>query len=88
MSRPGLSQERLIGLFLLGVFLFAPPFLGVFNSPARVLGIPILYLYLFAAWTLLIVLVALVIESSEEDAAGAADSEPGGTDAADGKTEA
>jgi len=89
MSRPGLTQERLIALFLFGALLFTPPLLGVFNTPARVIGIPTLYLYLFAAWTLLIVVVALVIESSDadDDAAGAAEPQPGGTDAANGKTE-
>jgi hypothetical protein len=67
MSRPGLTHERLVALFLLGVFLFTPPFLGIFNTPDRILGVPSLYLYLFAAWTLLIVLVTLAIESSDSD---------------------
>jgi hypothetical protein len=67
MSRPGLTQERLVALFLLGVLLFTPPFLGIFNRPERVFGLPCLYLYLFAAWTLLIGLVAAAIESSDED---------------------
>jgi hypothetical protein len=82
MSRPGLIQERLIALFLFGALLFTPPLLGVFNSSARVFGIPTLYLYLFAAWTLLIVLVALVIESSDaaDDAVGTVEAQSGGTD--------
>jgi hypothetical protein len=67
MSRPGLTHERLMALFLLGVLLFTPPFLGIFNQPERILGLPTLYLYLFAAWTLLIVLVALVIEGSDPE---------------------
>ena len=89
MSRPGLTQERLIALFLLGVLLFTPPLLGVFNSSARVLGIPTLYLYLYVAWTLLIVLMALVIESSDadDDAVGAVEPQSGGTDATTEQTE-
>jgi hypothetical protein len=67
MSRPGLTHERLVALFALGVFLFTPPFLGIFNTWDRILGLPSLYLYLFAAWTLLIVLVTLAIESSDAD---------------------
>jgi hypothetical protein len=67
MSRPGLTHERLMALFVLGVVLFTPPFLGIFNTPDRILGLPSLYLYLFAAWTLLIVLVALAIEGSDAD---------------------
>ena len=64
MSRPGLTQERLVALFLLGLVLFTPPFLGIFNTANRILGVPTLYLYLFTAWTVLIVLVTFVIESS------------------------
>ncbi len=67
MSRPGLTLERLVALFLLGVFFFTPPFLSIFNTPDRILGLPGLYLYLFAAWTLLIVLVTLAIERSDAD---------------------
>ena len=40
MSRPGLTHERLVALFLLGVLLFTPPFLGIFNTPDRILGLP------------------------------------------------
>ena len=67
MSRPGLTRERLLALFLLGMLLFMSPFLGIFNTPDRILGLPSLYLYLFASWTLLIVLVAVVIERSDDE---------------------
>jgi hypothetical protein len=82
MSRPGLTHERLVALFLLGVLLFTPPFLGIFNTPDRILGLPSLYLYLFAAWTLLIVLVTLAIESSDADEgpAGSAEAPSGGSE--------
>jgi hypothetical protein len=89
MSRPGLTHERLVALFLLGVFLFTPPFLGIFNTPDRILGLPSLYLYLFAAWTLLIVLVTLAIESSDADEGPprAMEFPPGGPDATNDRTE-
>jgi hypothetical protein len=88
MSRPGLTHERLVALFLLGVFLFTPPFLGIFNTPDRILGLPGLYLYLFAAWTLLIVLVALAIESSDADdgPARTADAPAGGSEVTSDRT--
>jgi hypothetical protein len=88
MSRPGLTHERLVALFLLGVFLFTPPFLGIFNMPDRILGLPSLYLYLFAAWTLLIVLVTLAIESSDADdgPARAAEAPLGGSEATNDRT--
>jgi hypothetical protein len=89
MSRPGLTQERLVALFLLGVLLFTPPFLGIFNRPDRIFGIPSLYLYLFAAWTMLIVLVTLAIESSnaeEAEAEETAEGPPHGSKAGNGGT--
>jgi hypothetical protein len=88
MSRPGLTHERLVALFLLGVFLFTPPFLGIFNTPDRILGLPSLYLYLFVAWTLLIVLVTLAIESSDADDGSARMVEPplGGSEATSDRT--
>ncbi len=67
MSRPGLTRERLLALFLLGMLLFMSPILGIFNTPDRIFGLPSLFLYLFASWILLIVLVAAVIESSDGD---------------------
>jgi hypothetical protein len=57
--------ERLIGLFLLGCLLFNFPLLALFNVQATVFGIPLLYTYLFAAWGLLIALVALIMERQD-----------------------
>ena len=65
MARPSRKGERLIGLFLLGCLLFNFPLLALFNVRATVLGIPMLYAYLFAAWALVIALVALIMERSE-----------------------
>jgi hypothetical protein len=53
--------KRLIGLFLLGYLLFSPPIISLFNLPHIIMGIPLLYGYIFAAWVLLIVLVALIV---------------------------
>jgi hypothetical protein len=66
MARHGLTGERLFALFLLGALLFTPPWLGVFDRPRLVAGIPLLYLYLFVAWGLLILLMALVTETAED----------------------
>ena len=61
MRRPGLGAERLIGLFLIGAIGFSPPVLTLFNKPVLVAGIPLLYLYLFLLWLLLVVLAGLVV---------------------------
>lgn len=54
------TVEKMLALFLLGIALLLPPLLLLFNLPARVLGIPVLYLYIFVAWGALIVFAALV----------------------------
>lgn len=62
---PGRSSgtaEHTVGIFLLGLVLFFPPFLTIFNRAVLVAGVPVLYLYLFGAWALLIGLVAVVVE--------------------------
>jgi len=57
-----LKSQRLAALFLLGALLFNYPLLALFNTTAMVLGIPVLYAYIFGAWALLIGLLALVVE--------------------------
>ena len=46
---------------MLGCLLFNYPILALFNLPATVLGIPMLYAYIFTAWALLIALMAFVV---------------------------
>ena len=55
--------QRLIALFILGCLLFNYPVLSLFNVAREIFGVPVLYAYIFAAWTLLIVLMALAAES-------------------------
>jgi hypothetical protein len=60
MSVEANRTKRLIGLFLLGYLIFNPPLITLFDLPALVWGIPLLYVYIFGAWVLIILLVALV----------------------------
>ena len=62
MQKSSRRGQRLAGLFLLGCLFFSYPLLAVFNVRATVLGIPVLYAYLFCAWAVLIVLVVLTLE--------------------------
>ena len=68
MIRRSRNGERLFALFLLGLLLLLPPVLLVFNRPVRVLGVPLLFLYVFTAWALLIALVARL--ARDEDGSG------------------
>ena len=54
-----INRERMVALFLLGVLAFNAPVLLLFNIDAYVFGIPLLYVYLFAAWAGLIALMRL-----------------------------
>jgi len=62
MNRPGIKGPRLVALFLLGFLLLNFPLLDLFAGSGRILGIPLLYAYLFGVWALLIGLMALVVE--------------------------
>jgi hypothetical protein len=64
MFRSAIKGQRLAVVFLLGVLLFNYPLLALFNRTATLAGIPVLYLYIFGAWALLIGLAALVVERS------------------------
>ena len=56
--------NRLLAIFLLGALAFSPPFLAIFAVDDVVFGMPVLFLYLFGAWALLIALVAATLERS------------------------
>jgi hypothetical protein len=64
MNRPNIKTHRLAALFVLGALLFNYPLLALFNHPALIGGVPILYAYAFAAWGLLVALLALVVEQT------------------------
>lgn len=59
------KAQRLVALCLLGLLLFNYPILALFNVPASVFGIPVLYAYIFAAWSLLIAGMAFVVETGD-----------------------
>ena len=60
MLRRAARRDRLIGLFVLGVVLFNPPILNLFGG--TIFGWPTLYVYLFGAWALIILGIAVVAE--------------------------
>jgi hypothetical protein len=60
MVRRNSKSSLLMGLFLLGCVLFNYPILTLFNLRVAVFGIPLLYLYLFAVWTAIILAIMLI----------------------------
>jgi len=49
-----LTARRLAALCAVGLLALYPPLLGAFNRPGSLLGIPILPLYLFTVWCVLV----------------------------------
>ncbi len=66
MRRSDRSGERLVATFVLGWVLLNYPVLSLFARPRTVGGVPLLYAWVFAVWVLVIVVMALVIESRRE----------------------
>jgi hypothetical protein len=54
--------QRFVALAMLGMVLFNFPILALFNVGGTLLGVPVLYAYIFLAWAALIALMALVAE--------------------------
>lgn len=63
MIGPKRIAERSVATFLFAGAAFSPPFLSIFGADVFVFGLPLLYLYLFVAWGLVIVLVAWIAGS-------------------------
>jgi len=60
MTRESIRNRRLVGVFLLGIVFFNYPVLSLFNLSHLVFGIPLLYLYMFFVWAVMIGLIAWV----------------------------
>jgi hypothetical protein len=60
--RSGTTGQRLVAIFLTGGALLNYPILFLFARPSELAGLPLLYVYVFGVWILLIGLMALVIE--------------------------
>ena len=62
MTRSSLKGQRLVALFLLGCLLLNYPLISLFAGAAQLVGVPVLYIYVFVAWAVLIASMAVVIE--------------------------
>jgi hypothetical protein len=60
----GRKGERLGALAVLGFLLFNYPLLSLFSTEDSLLGVPVLYAYLFTSWALVIALTALLVRRS------------------------
>ena len=66
MRRLALIKQRLIAVFLCGVLLLYSPIISLFDRASLWMGIPVLYLYLFSTWAILIAAMAWITEGQEK----------------------
>jgi len=62
MNRFTILGQRLVAIFLMGCLLFNYPLLSIFSTDDMLWGIPILYIYAFSSWLIIIILMIIVIE--------------------------
>jgi hypothetical protein len=64
--RSSLLQQRLAGLFVLGLLLFNFPLLALWDRDALLLGVPLFPAALFLLWALLIAALAWLMETAPD----------------------
>jgi len=69
---PKRKGERLIGLLIVGTLLLNFPLLSVFSKKHLLLGFPVLFLYLFVVWGLIIGAMVLVLRARPRSSSGPA----------------
>ena len=60
-----LRRARMVAVAALAVLLFGFPLMALFDVDVRVLGVPLLWAYLFTAWAGVIAVVAWVARDAE-----------------------
>jgi hypothetical protein len=66
MHRALITGQRLVAVFLISFILLNYPILSLFDRHAEVFGVPLLFLYIFAAWVGIIAVMAWIIEGPGE----------------------
>ena len=60
-----LRSARMVAVAALALLLFNFPLLALFDVDVRVLGVPLLWVYLFVAWVAVIAVVAWVVRDAD-----------------------
>jgi hypothetical protein len=60
-----LRRTRMVAVAALAFLLFNFPLLALFDVDVRVLGVPLLWAFLFTAWAVVIAVVARVVRDAE-----------------------
>jgi hypothetical protein len=57
-----MKGQRFVAVFLFGCVAFNYPFLYLFTR-GDVFGVPLLYVYIFVAWAVVVLMLALIAET-------------------------
>lgn len=60
ITPPRRLTERALVLMLVALFIWLPPIVGMFSLDGTILGLPILFVYFFVGWAILIALCAVL----------------------------
>jgi hypothetical protein len=60
-------KESWIIFFILGIIMLDYPFLHIFNKPAVLLNLPLLFLYFICGWCISIIVIYLFTRSIKTD---------------------
>jgi Na+-driven multidrug efflux pump len=60
-------RESWIIFFILGIIMMTFPFLHIFNKPILLFGVPMLFLYLMAGWSVSIIVIYLFMIASRHE---------------------
>jgi len=58
------QKERLIVLVVIGLIMLNYPLLSLFSKVRLLFGVPVLYLYIFAVWSVFIGCIAVIVEKA------------------------
>jgi len=75
IPKPERRVERLAGLLVLGLAFLNYPLLSLFSGASFVFGIPVLYFYLFSAWSFIIGVTAFVLRNRRSETRASSDSQ-------------
>lgn len=57
-------QESWIIFFIMGIIMMTFPFMNIFNKPATIFGLPLLFIYLTAGWAFSIFIIFIFMRAS------------------------
>ena len=66
MKRTGRKKEWSVTLFCLALLAFFPPLLSLFDHPVLIFGFPLVFVYLFGVWGIIIIAVAIAAKKRSQ----------------------